>query len=71
MTKLEKNKQKIIDDLNINPKLKIDKWGNYHYITNPNIRYHLKKSVMRKEQKINGQWCLISTEYYKDIVKRL
>ena len=71
MTKLEKNKQFVIDDMNKMNWLKKDKWGNFLFIDDNTLRYHHKKTAMCKQRKIGKRWVTMKTLYYKDVVKSI
>lgn len=71
MTKLEKNKKIVTDDLDNNTEFTKDKWGNYIFNDDNTLRYKPKKSVLRKEKKINKRWIYMWSGYYKDIAPRL
>ena len=71
MTKLEKNKQFIIDDMDKQTWLKKDKFGNFLFIDDNTLRYHHKKTVMCKQRKIGKRWITVRTLYYKDIIKSI
>ena len=71
MTKLERNKQFVIDDINKMNWLKKDKYGNYLFTNDNTLRYHHKKTAMCKQRKIGKRWVTIKTLYYKDVVKNI
>ena len=71
MTKLEKNKQFIIDDMDKQTWFKKDKFGNFLFIDDSTLRYHHKKTVMCKQRKIGKRWITVRTLYYKDIIKSI
>ena len=71
MTKLERNKQFVIDDMDKMNWLKKDKYGNYLFTNDNTLRYHHKKTVMCKQRKISKRWVTMKTLYYKDVVKNI
>ena len=71
MSKLEKNKQFVIDDMDKMMWLKKDKWGNYLFKDDNTLRYHHKKIAMCKQRKIGNRWVTMKTLYYKDMVKSI
>ena len=71
ISKLEKNKQAVINDMEKQTWLKKDKWGNFLFIDDNALRYHHKKSVVCKQRKIGKRWVIIKTLYYKDVIKSI
>ena len=71
MTKLEKNKQSIINDMENQTWLKKDKWSNFLFINDNTLRYHHKKTAMCKQRKIGNRWVTMKTLYYKDVIKSI
>ena len=52
MTKLEKNKQFVINDMDKMIWLKKDKWGNYLFKDDNTLRYHHKKLLCVNKEKL-------------------
>lgn len=71
MTKLEKNKQFVLNDMDKQTWLSKDKWGNYKFNDDNTLRYHPKKSVICKQRKIGNRWITMKSIYYKDMVKSI
>lgn len=71
MTKLEKNKQFVIDDMDKMTYLKKDNWGNYLFKNDNTLRFHHKKTAMCKQRKIGKRWITLKTLYYKDVIKSI
>ena len=71
MTKLEKNKQTVINDMEKQTWLKKDKFNNFLFINDNTLRYHHKKTAMCKQRKIGKRWITMKTLYYKDVIKSI
>ena len=67
-TKLERNKQFVIEDMNKCTWLNKDKWNNYVFNDDNTLRYHHKKTAVCKQRKIGNRWVTLKTIYYKDVV---
>lgn len=68
MTKLEKNRNYVLNDMDKRTYLTKDTYGNYIYNDNKLIRWHPKKSVICKQKKIDKSWYNINSIYYKDMI---
>jgi len=69
MTKLQKNKEFVINDMDKQNWLVKDKWGNHIFNDDNTLRYHHKKTAVCKQRKIGKRWVTIKTIYYKDRIK--
>ena len=69
VTKLEKNRNKVIEYMKNDDELRVDKYGNFKYIFDNTLRWHHKKTAVCKQRKIGKKWITLSTHYYKDMVK--
>ena len=70
-SKLEKNRNKVIEYMKNDDELKEDKYGNFIYNYDNTLRWHHKKTAACKQRKIGKRWITLSTCYYKDMVKTL
>ena len=70
-TKLQKNKQFVINDMDKQTWLRKDRFGNYLFIDDETLRYHHKKTAACKQRKIGNKWFTIKTIYYKDMVESI
>ena len=70
-TKLQKNKQLVIDDMNKQTWLKKDKYGNFLFTDDNTLRYRHKKTAVCKQRKLGNKWITLKTIYYKDMVKNI
>lgn len=71
MTKLQKNKEFVINDMNNQTWLKKDKYGNFLFINDNTLRYHHKKTAVCKQRKLGERWITLKTIYYKDVVANI
>lgn len=69
-SKSQRHKEVIFKYLETRPKLNEDRFGNFvleSEVSDRKVRYHLKKTALNKQVRLEHGWVNVWSAYYKDI----